>query len=113
MRGVSRRSGNRKQSGRMLALLLVALPGCASHPHCGAAGCAGDIELAAAVRSRLAQYGELAPPNLVYVTARNGVVYLTGQVATDLQRRTAESAAREAAGAHRVIDSIALTYHGR
>jgi osmotically-inducible protein OsmY len=40
-------------------------------------------------------------------------VYLTGQVATDLQRDTAESVAHEATGVSRVINTIALTYAGR
>jgi osmotically-inducible protein OsmY len=41
------------------------------------------------------------------------VVYLTGQMATDLQRDTAESVAREAPGPSRVVNTIALTYTGR
>jgi osmotically-inducible protein OsmY len=55
----------------------------------------------------------LEPPNQVYVQTLDGVVYLTGQVATDLQRDTAESAAHEATGVGRVINTIALTYAGR
>ena len=72
-----------------------------------------DERITSAVRAQLAQYPELLPPNQVYVETRNGVVYLTGQVATDLQRANAESAARQAAGVHKVIDNIALGYHGR
>ena len=43
----------------------------------------------------------------------DGVVYLTGQVATDLQRDRAEAVAREASGVSRVMNTIALTYAGR
>ena len=61
----------------------------------------------------LQQHPVLAAPNQVYVQTLDRVVYLSGQVATDLQRDTAESAARKAAGAQRVVDSIALPYTGR
>jgi len=47
------------------------------------------------------------------VQTLDGVVYLTGQVATDLQRDSAESATHEATGVSRVINTIALTYSGR
>jgi osmotically-inducible protein OsmY len=82
-------------------------------PCSGAAACAGDERITSAVREQLAQYPELLPPNQVYVETRNGVVYLTGQVATGLQRANAESAARQTAGVRKVIDDIALGYHGR
>jgi osmotically-inducible protein OsmY len=48
-----------------------------------------------------------------HVQTLDGVVYLTGQVAADLQRHTAESATREATGVSPVINTIALTYAGR
>jgi osmotically-inducible protein OsmY len=40
-------------------------------------------------------------------------VYLTGQVATDLQRQTAESVAREVPGVGEVVNSIAISFEGR
>jgi osmotically-inducible protein OsmY len=40
------------------------------------------------------------------------VVYLYGQVDTDLERQLAESVAREAAGGARVVDSIAVSNVG-
>jgi osmotically-inducible protein OsmY len=61
----------------------------------------------------LTQQPALQPPNQVYVQTLDGVVYLTGQVATDLQRDTAESAAHEASGVSRIVNTIALTYAGR
>jgi len=92
----------------MLTAGCTAVHGCA-----GSTACAEDERLSSAVRAQLAQYPELLPPNQVYVEARAGVVYLSGQVATDLQRRNAESAARQAVGTHKVVDNIALGYHGR
>jgi osmotically-inducible protein OsmY len=96
-------------------LLLQALAGCAdydAYKRCGS-GCPGDAQLDAAVRARLQQHRDLAAPNQVYVHTLNGTVYLTGLVATGLQRADAESIAQEAAGAHRVVDNIAITYEGR
>lgn len=100
-------------SGLLLSVAL-ATSGCATMHQCAvAAACSGDERITSAVRAQLAQYPELLPPNQVYVETHAGVVYLTGQVATSLQRANAESAARQTAGVHKVIDNIALGYHGR
>ena len=95
------------------ALSTLLLTGCAAQQKCGSADCVADTELTAAVTARLNQYPELSAPNQVYVKTRDGVVYLTGQVATDLQRRTAESVARQTPGVRKVNDNIALSYGGR
>jgi osmotically-inducible protein OsmY len=79
---------------------------------CGG-GCPGDAQLSAAVRARLDEHVELLAPNHVYVSTLDRVVYLTGEVATDLQRETAESVARHTAGVPRVVDMISLEYEGR
>jgi osmotically-inducible protein OsmY len=97
-------------------ILTGTLPGCATYSayrKCGSRGCPGDAKITAEVRALLNQHPALGPPNQVYVHTLDRVVYLTGQVATDLQRDTAESAAREATGASRVVNTIALTYTGR
>jgi len=47
---------------------------------------------------------------MVYVATRDAVVYLTGQVATPLQRTDAEELARETPDVRRVVNSISLTY---
>jgi len=96
--------------------LLGTLGGCTAYHawrKCGLEGCAGDAQLRAEVLARLDQYPALAPPNQVYVQALDGVVYLSGQVQTDLQREDAEWAATQAAPGHRVVDNIALSYTGR
>ena len=98
----------------LLLSLALATSGCAAMHQCASsAECTADERITGAVRAQLAQYPELLSPNQVYVATRHGVVYLTGQVATDLQRATAESAARQTAGVHKVVDNIALGYHGR
>ena len=99
----------------LAAVVAVSLGGCAAigtWNKCGA-GCPGDAEMSAQVRARLDEYPELLAPNRVYVSTLDGVVYLTGQVATDLQRETAERVARAAPGAPRVVNLISLGYSGR
>jgi osmotically-inducible protein OsmY len=100
-----------------LALALaVLLSGCAeyrAYRKCGHAGCSGDAQLTREVQGLLRERPALGPPNQVYVTTLDRVVYLSGQVATDLQRESAESAAFEAPGVHHVVDIIGLTYSGR
>jgi osmotically-inducible protein OsmY len=93
-------------------VLTVMLCGCAAinaQKKCGSGACPGDSQITAAVQAQLAQHRELGPPNHVYVQTLDGVVYLSGQVATDLQRNTAESAARQAPGVSKLVDNIALS----
>ena len=102
--------------GILCGCLGAALNGCAAYQayrKCGLAGCPGDAQVTSAVYDQLQRHPALAPPTQVYVHTLDRVVYLSGQVATDLQRDSAETAAREAPGARRVVDSIALTYSGR
>jgi osmotically-inducible protein OsmY len=90
-------------------LLCAVLSACAAYnakKKCGSGGCPGDSQITAAVQAQLDQHPELGPPNRVYVQTLDGVVYLSGQVATDLQRSIAESAARAAPGVTKVVDNI-------
>jgi len=102
-----------------LALLVIQtqlLCGCAAYHawrKCGDAGCPRDAQITAEVRSLLRQHPELNPPNEVYVQTVDRVVYLSGQLATESQRDTAEAVARRAPGERGVVDNIALEYSGR
>ncbi|HKD54474.1 MAG TPA: BON domain-containing protein [Steroidobacteraceae bacterium] len=99
-----------------LALLLACgtLAGCATSDTCTpGAACTGDARMSEDVRAALALHPALAAPNVVHVQTRNGTVYLTGQVATSLQRDEAEAAARTAPGVKHIVNNIALGYHGR
>ncbi len=97
-----------------ILLIAAAFDGCAAtSSQCTSESCRGDAKITADVQARLKEHRELGPPNTVYVQTREGVVYLTGQVATDLQRETAETIAEKVPGAVRVVNSIALTYGGR
>jgi len=92
------------------------LNGCAAvdaYRKCGTHGCSGDAQITTEVEALLNQHPALEPPNEVYVQTVDGVVYLSGQVATDLQRSNAELVAREAPGVHGIVDTISLGYSGR
>jgi osmotically-inducible protein OsmY len=99
-----------------LAIIAVAggaVSGCVTPSKCPGPECTGDARVTYDVQAQLGQHRELAAPNRVYVSTRNGIVYLTGQVATPLQRDTAEEAARAAPGVIKVVNSISLSYTGR
>ncbi|MBS0378960.1 MAG: BON domain-containing protein [Proteobacteria bacterium] len=102
---------------RLLALAVAALllDGCASYSAwrtCGWRGCPGDAQLTSAVRAELQGHADLAA-NPLYVHTSGAVVFLSGQVATDLQRETAADLARAVPGVRRVQNDIALEYDGR
>jgi hypothetical protein len=94
----------------IVLFLTGALPGCATYRKCGFGGCPGDAEITAQVHALFDQYPALEPPNLREVQTLDHVVYLYGQVSTELQRQTAESVALAAPGVSRVANSIAVTY---
>ena len=94
----------------LLCGVLCACTAYHAYKKCGSEGCPGDSQITAAVQAQLAQHRELAAPNHVYVQTLDGVVYLSGQVSTDLQRSTAVTAARQAAGVTKVVDNIALRW---
>jgi osmotically-inducible protein OsmY len=91
----------------------LSLQGCVSSSQCASEECKNDAKITAAVQAQLKEHRELGGPNSVYVQTRGGIVYLTGQVATDLQRQTAEDVAGKVPGVVRVVNSIALTFSGR
>jgi osmotically-inducible protein OsmY len=80
---------------------------------CATGGCTEDPQLAADVRARIYQHPELRPPNMVYVRAHDGVVYLSGEVSTELQREIAVATARQVPGERRILDDIGIEYTGR
>jgi osmotically-inducible protein OsmY len=94
-------------------MLTGALPACAAYRKCGFAGCPGDAKITADVRALIEHYPALNPPNSVRVQTLDHVVYLTGEVNTDLERSMADSVALAVAGVTRVVNSISLGYGGR
>ena len=97
----------------LLCACSLFLQGCVSSSQCASEECKNDAKITADVKAALKEYRELGPPNSVYVQTRDGVVYLTGQVSTDLQRSTAESVTEKVPGVAQVVNSISLTFGGR
>jgi hypothetical protein len=108
---------NRKTGARVFTLvgMLVmagALFGCSAYrtyEMCGDSGCPGDAKITTSIKETFAQHPELGGPDQVYVQTLNHVVYLTGIVDSGLQRETAESLARDAAGVTRVVNNISVS----
>ena len=99
----------------LLVLLMGTLTACAAFNEvrtCGYGGCPADAHITAEVKAQFKQHTELQPPNLLYVQTLNGVVYLSGAVATPLQRETAVDVARQVPSVAHVVDNIALFYTG-
>jgi osmotically-inducible protein OsmY len=94
-------------------ILIGTLPACAVYRKCGFAGCAGDAQITANVQAQFRRHPVLEPPNLLHVQTLDHVVYLTGQVDTELERSLAESVARDVVGVTRVVNSINFSYEGR
>ena len=95
--------------------LVAAVPGCDAYTtvrRCGSEGCPADQQITTDIRALLSQRTALLAPNMVYVRTLDGVVYLSGQVATPLQRTEAEDVVRHVAGVRRVINTISLSYRG-
>jgi osmotically-inducible protein OsmY len=95
------------------AITSVSLSGCAGYAKCGSGGCEGDKEITAAVEKVISQYPALQAPNSVRVQTIDHVVYLYGQVNTDLERSTAQEAALSVSGVKRVVNSMNVSYQGR
>jgi osmotically-inducible protein OsmY len=106
------RNGNPLVTAFIL-MLVAALQGCVSSSQCTSAECQADAKITAAVKEHLKAYRELAAPNRVDVETRGGVVYLTGQVISELQRDTAQRVAEQTPGVGQVVNSISLSYSGR
>ncbi len=87
-----------------------ALGGCAAYEKCGFRGCPGDQKITTAVLDLYSQHSDLQEPTKITVKTIDGVVYLYGQVNTDVQRQEAESLALQVDGVKNVINSISLTY---
>jgi osmotically-inducible protein OsmY len=98
----------------LLSVLALTAPGCTAYDaykKCGREGCEGDAQITQEIQQRFKQHPEFGVQLHVKTTDR--IVYLTGQVATDLQRADAESIARGVPQVREVINNIALSTSGR
>jgi osmotically-inducible protein OsmY len=89
-------------------LLAASLAGCAVYRKCGFSGCPGDADIRAGVEAALAQHADLCVPRCPTVQSLDGVVYLSGTLATELQRDDAASVAMLARNVKRVVNMIGV-----
>ena len=100
---------------RAVALALLAclsLGGCAAYRACRMHACPDDARITHDVEAQVGLHAALLAPNVVYVQTLDRVVYLSGQVDTDLEQRLATTIAFEVPGVQRVVNSIALRFFG-
>jgi osmotically-inducible protein OsmY len=93
----------------LAACLAGGLQGCAAYEKCGFRGCPGDSQINSEVQTLFGQHPVLMPPNLIQVQVLDHVVYLTGIVDTDLERKIATDVAAQAPGVTQVVSSIGLS----
>jgi osmotically-inducible protein OsmY len=89
--------------------------GCAlyhAYAKCGFSGGPGDAKVSSDVRIELDRYPTLQPPNIIHVQTCDHVVYLSGQVSTELTRDLAQAAAAHGAGGRRVLNTISVSDGG-
>jgi osmotically-inducible protein OsmY len=92
-----------------LAIVIVQpLFGCALDGQAATGAGREDATITADVEAAIGQHADLGPPNLIYVDARDHVVYLSGLVNTELTNANAEAIARQVPGVARVVNSIAV-----
>ena len=90
------------------AALIMALSGCASFRGCGTANCQADQKITSDVEHRVERTPALMGSTPITVQTNDGVVYLNGVVATDLERYMAEDIARQAPNVARVVNDVAV-----
>jgi osmotically-inducible protein OsmY len=98
---------------RALSFVLIltgAVSGCASLEKCDSSGCAGDAKITADVQARLNQDTSLGAPDTIAVQTVNRVVYLNGEVDVGLEKRTAESEAKQVPGVKQVVNNITVQH---
>ena len=91
-----------------LTLASAWLLGACTVTPCKEQACRDDHALVDEVQQLLAQHPDLGPPNIISVQAHNGVVYLHGLVATDLQKQDAEDVIKQSPRVKRVANMIGL-----
>ena len=88
------------------AVLLAAGTGGCANLQCSPENCASDAKITEDVRGVFNQHPEFGPPGALRVQTINGVVYLSGQVNTDLVRRSAEELVKQVPNVKRVVNSL-------
>jgi osmotically-inducible protein OsmY len=90
----------------LIMILAAALSGCAVFQKCSPENCATDAKITADVDDMFGQHAEFGPPGTVHVQTINGVVYLNGQVNSDMERQTAETLVLRIPNVKDVVNSL-------
>lgn len=91
-------------------IAVCALNACAMsevYRKCGFSGCPGDKKISSDVESALEKHLDIETSS-IQVQTLDGVVYLYGLVATDLERSIIETLASNTPGVTHVVDSIGI-----
>src|ERR1700744_2052223 len=88
--------------------LLIALSGCASFRGCGATDCQSDRKITSDVEHRIDRNPALMGSVPITVQTDHGVVYLNGEVETDLERYMAENLAKQVPNVAMVVNDVAV-----
>jgi len=90
----------------LVMILAAALSGCAVFEKCSPENCATDAKITADVDDMFGQHAEFGPPGTVHVQTINGVVYLNGQVNSDMERQSAETLVLRIPNVKDVVNSL-------
>lgn len=93
-------------SAALVMILAVALSGCAAFKGCSPENCATDAKITADVGDMFGQHAEFGPPGTIHVQTINGVVYLNGQVNSDMERQSAEALTLKIPSVKDVVNSL-------
>jgi osmotically-inducible protein OsmY len=97
----------------LAVILAVGLAGCVGYGRCSPENCASDKTTLAELNQTLAPHRELGAPAAIHAQVINGVAYLTGQVDTDLEVRSAETITLRVPGVKDVVNSLTTRNTGR
>jgi osmotically-inducible protein OsmY len=87
-------------------MLLLSAAGCASLRSCEGDACSADAKITNEVRAQLTSHRELGAPAAIHVQTIRGVVYLSGLVDTDLERRNAEAIVMKVSDVKDVVNDL-------
>jgi osmotically-inducible protein OsmY len=68
-----------------------------------------DVTTTSTIKTRLARMQGMSTMTQVRVTTRDDMVYLTGTVADEAERKRIDAIARDVAGDNRVVNNLAVT----
>jgi osmotically-inducible protein OsmY len=104
---------NRFSSLALAVALTAALCGCQSFEKCDTEACTRDAQINTEVHAQISAHREFGAPAAIRVQTKSGVVYLNGEVDTDLTRNSVEAVARQVANVRDVVNNIDVRGNGR